>query len=223
MPGEEVSQAKQQLKLIIDAYLKAEDVERVLAACDFADLAHSGITRKSGEPYVLHPIAVCCILAHMRLDAETLMAALLHDVIEDTEYTKDDVAERFGRTVSDLVDGVTKLTHSSDKQFNKAASFRKILQATLQDPRVIIIKLADRYHNMTTLDALRPDKRARIAQETLDIFVPMARIVGMNEMADNLELLCYQNLDLDMYNNVQTALLESKPKRCEYQTQWEKH
>jgi guanosine-3',5'-bis(diphosphate) 3'-pyrophosphohydrolase len=86
---------------------KAEDVERVLAACDFADLAHSGITRKSGEPYVLHPIAVCCILAHMRLDAETLMAALLHDVIEDTEYTKDDVAERFGRTVSDLVDGVT--------------------------------------------------------------------------------------------------------------------
>ncbi|MBK0064790.1 MULTISPECIES: RelA/SpoT family protein [unclassified Acinetobacter] len=223
MPGEEVSQAKRQLKLIIDAYLKVEDVERVLAACDFADLAHTGITRKSGEPYVLHPIAVCCILAHMRLDAETLMAALLHDVIEDTEYTKDDVAERFGRTVSDLVDGVTKLTHSSDKQFNKAASFRKILQATLQDPRVIIIKLADRYHNMTTLDALRPDKRARIAQETLDIFVPMARIVGMNEMADNLELLCYQNLDLDMYNNVQTALLESKPKRCEYQTQWEKH
>ena len=223
MPGEEVSQAKQQLKLIIEAYLNASDVDNVLAACDFADLAHSGITRKSGEPYIVHPIAVSCILAHMRLDADTLMAALLHDVIEDTDYTKEEISERFGKVVADLVDGVTKLTHSSDKQYNKAASFRKILQATLQDPRVIIIKLADRYHNMTTLDALRPDKRARIAQETFDIFVPMARIVGMNEMADNLELLCYQNLDLDMYNNVQEALLETKSKRCEYQSNWERH
>ena len=221
MPGEEVSQAKQQLKVIIDAYLKDSDVQHVLAACDFADLAHSGITRKSGEPYVLHPIAVSCILAHMRLDADTLMAALLHDVIEDTEFSKEEIGQKFGTVVAELVDGVTKLSHSSDKEYNKAASFRKILQATLQDPRVIIIKLADRYHNMTTLDALRPDKRARIAQETFDIFVPMARLVGMNEMADNLEHLCYQNLDLDMFNDVQTALLETKPKRCEYQAVWE--
>ena len=221
MPGAEVSQAKQQLKTIIDAYLSATDVERVLEACDYADMAHDGVTRKSGEPYILHPIAVSCILAHMRLDAETLMAALLHDVIEDTDFTKEDITAKFGRTVAELVDGVTKLSHSSDKEFNKAASFRKILQATLQDPRVIIIKLSDRYHNMTTLDALRPDKRARIAQETFDVFVPMARIVGMNEMADNLEHLCYQNLDLDMYNNVQEALLQTKPKRCEYQAIWE--
>jgi guanosine-3',5'-bis(diphosphate) 3'-pyrophosphohydrolase len=221
MPGPEVSQAKQQLKIIIDAYLSESDVERVLEACDYADVAHDGITRKSGEPYILHPIAVSCILAHMRLDAETLMAALLHDVIEDTEFNKEDIAERFSKTVAELVDGVTKLSHSSDKEYNKAASFRKILQATLQDPRVIIIKLADRYHNMTTLGALRPDKRARIAQETFEIFVPMARLVGMNEMADNLEHLCYQNLDLDMYNNVQDALLKTKPKRCEYQTKWE--
>ena len=221
MPGPQVSQAKLQLKSIIDAYLNTSDVERVLVACDYADLAHDGITRKSGEPYILHPIAVSCILAHMRLDAETLMAALLHDVIEDTEFSKDDITEKFGKTVAELVDGVTKLSHSSDKEYNKAASFRKILQATLQDPRVIIIKLADRYHNMTTLEALRPDKRARIAQETFEIFVPMARIVGMNEMADNLEHLCYQNLDLDMYNDVQSALLETKPKRCEYQSKWE--
>ena len=221
MPGAEVNQAKQQLKTIIDAYLSERDVERVLEACDYADMAHDGVTRKSGEPYILHPIAVSCILAHMRLDAETLMAALLHDVIEDTEFTKDDITSKFSRTVAELVDGVTKLSHSSDKEFNKAASFRKILQATLQDPRVIIIKLSDRYHNMTTLDALRPDKRARIAQETFDVFVPMARIVGMNEMADNLEHLCYQNLDLDMYNNVQEALLHTKPKRCEYQAIWE--
>ncbi|MGX5699167.1 RelA/SpoT family protein [Acinetobacter kookii] len=223
MPGPQVSQAKQQLKIIIDAYLSASDVERVLEACDYADIAHDGITRKSGEPYILHPIAVSSILAHMRLDAETLMAALLHDVIEDTDFNKEDITEKFGRTVAELVDGVTKLSHSSDKEYNKAASFRKILQATLQDPRVIIIKLADRYHNMTTLGSLRPDKRARIAQETFDIFVPMARIVGMNEMADNLEHLCYQNLDLDMFNNVQDALLQTKPKRCEYQSIWEKN
>jgi len=195
----------------------------VLAACDFGDLAHTGITRKSGEPYILHPIAVSCILANMRLDAETLMAALLHDVIEDTQYTKEDITEKFGLTVAELVDGVTKLSQSSDKEYNKAASFRKILQATLQDPRVIIIKLADRYHNMTTLGALRPDKRARIAQETFDIFVPMARLVGMNEMADNLENLCYQNLDLDMFDNVQNALLQTKPERCKYQSIWEQN
>lgn len=223
MPGPQVSQAKQQLEIIIDAYLSESDVERVLAACDYADMAHDGIVRKSGEPYILHPIAVSCILAHMRLDPETLMAALLHDVIEDTDFNKDDITETFGFTVAELVDGVTKLSHSSDKEYNKAASFRKILQATLQDPRVIIVKLADRYHNMTTLDALRSDKRARIARETFEIFVPMARIVGMNEMADNLEHLCYQNLDLDMYNNVQTALQETKPKRCEYQAKWEKN
>jgi guanosine-3',5'-bis(diphosphate) 3'-pyrophosphohydrolase len=223
MPGEEVSQAKQQLKLIIDPYLSVSEVEKVLAACDFADLAHTGITRKSGEPYILHPIAVSCILANMRLDAETLMAALLHDVIEDTQYTKEDITEKFGLTVAELVDGVTKLSQSSDKEYNKAASFRKILQATLQDPRVIIIKLADRYHNMTTLGALRPDKRARIAQETLDIFVPMARLVGMNEMGDNLENLCYQNLDLDMFDNVQNALRLTKPERCKYQSIWEQN
>ena len=221
MPGSVVSQAKQQLKMIIDAYLLESEVFRVLEACDYADAAHDGVTRKSGEPYILHPIAVSCILAHMRLDPETLMAALLHDVIEDTEFNKDDISLKFGKTVAELVDGVTKLSQSSDKEFNKAASFRKILQATLQDPRVIIIKLADRYHNMTTLDALRPDKRARIAKETFEIFVPMARLVGMNEMADNLEHLCYQNLDLDMYNNIQDALLQTKPKRCEYQTKWE--
>ena len=223
MPGPQVSQARQQLKIIIDAYLSVSEVERVLLACDYADIAHDGVTRKSGEPYILHPIAVSSILSHMRLDAETLMAALLHDVIEDTEFNKDDISKNFGHTVAELVDGVTKLSHSSDKEYNKAASFRKILQATLQDPRVIIIKLADRYHNMTTLGSLRPDKRRRIAQETFDIFVPMARIVGMNEMADNLEHLCYQNLDLDMYNNIQEALLQTKPKRCDYQSLWEKN
>ena len=111
MSGDVISKAKQQLKIMIDAYLKSEDVERVLVACDYANLAHSGVTRKSGEPYILHPISVSCILAHMRLDPETLMAALLHDVIEDTDFNKDDITEKFGRTVAELVDGVTKLSH----------------------------------------------------------------------------------------------------------------
>ena len=203
--------------------IKPGDKGLVRTAFEMSVDAHKTMRRKSGEPYILHPIAVSSILSHMRLDAETLMAALLHDVIEDTEFNKDDISKNFGHTVAELVDGVTKLSHSSDKEYNKAASFRKILQATLQDPRVIIIKLADRYHNMTTLGSLRPDKRRRIAQETFDIFVPMARIVGMNEMADNLEHLCYQNLDLDMYNNIQEALLQTKPKRCDYQSLWEKN
>lgn len=223
MPGDAVSHAKQQLKTIIEPYLGSDDVSDVMDASNFADQAHAGVTRKSGEPYILHPIAVACLLAHMRLDADTLMAALLHDVIEDTPVSKQEIADRYNSTVAHLVDGVTKLTSSSDKQFNKAASFRKFLQATLQDPRVIIIKLSDRYHNMTTLEALRPDKRKRIAQETFDIYVPMARLVGMNEMADWLENLCYQNLDLDMYADIQAALQKTEIQRNEHQDSWKQH
>jgi guanosine-3',5'-bis(diphosphate) 3'-pyrophosphohydrolase len=223
MPGDAVGHAKQQLRTMIEPYLSTQQVDLVMDASDFADEAHKGVTRKSGEPYILHPIAVACMLARMRMDADTLIAALLHDVIEDTHISKLEVSQRFNPTIADLVDGVTKLTSSSDKQFNKAASFRKFLQATLQDPRVIIIKLSDRYHNMTTLEALRPDKRKRIAQETFDIYVPMARLVGMNEMADWLENLCYQNLDLDLYASVQQALQETKQRRYEYQLIWEEH
>ena len=221
MPVDTISQAKAQLKQVVETYLPAERVSMVMLASDFADMAHEGVTRKSGEPYILHPIAVSALLAQMHLDADTLMAALLHDVIEDTPISKDEIREKFGKAVAEMVDGVTKMTASSDKKYNKAASFRKILQATLQDPRVIVIKLADRYHNMTTLESLRPDKRARIAQETYDIFVPMARLVGMNDLADKLELLCYQNLDLDMFERVNNALIDTKTKRCEYQAIWE--
>lgn len=223
MPGDAVSHAKQQLKTIVEPYLPHNLVHQVMDASDFADAAHAGVTRKSGEPYILHPIAVACLLGHMRLDSDTIMAALLHDVIEDTPISKEQITERYNATVAHLVDGVTKLTSSSDKHYNKAASFRKFLQATLQDPRVIIIKLADRYHNMTTLEALRPDKRNRIAQETFDIYVPMARLVGMNEMADWLEHLCYQNLDLDMYASVQQTLAQNQTEREQYQNRWQQH
>lgn len=213
MPREAVALAKRDLADTLRSYLAETDVQRVLMACDFADTAHGGVARKSGEPYVLHPIAVTDILGHMRLDADSLMAALLHDVIEDTEYTKQQVSDLFGVTVADLVDGVTKLTISNDKQTNKAASFRKILTATLHDPRVIVIKLADRLHNMSTLEALNAEKRARIAQETIDIFVPMARLVGMNDIADQLEKLCFENLEPEMFSRLSDALADSAEQR----------
>ncbi|MEY4516099.1 MAG: hypothetical protein RL180_445, partial [Pseudomonadota bacterium] len=213
MPSQAVQHAKQQLADILEEYLDNDDVLQVLLACDFADAAHGGVLRKSGEPYILHPIAVSGILGHMRLDADSLMAALLHDVIEDTDIGEDEIAGRFGQKVAELVDGVTKMTISKDKQINKAASFRKILTATLHDPRVIVIKLADRLHNMSTLEALAPEKRERIARETIDIFVPMARLVGMNDIADQLEKLCLENLEPLLYDCLTTALHDSTEQR----------
>lgn len=213
MSGDAVERAQQQLAHTLRSYLPESNIQQVLRACQFADTAHGGVVRKSGEPYILHPIAVSEILGKMRLDADSLMAALLHDVIEDTEISKEEISQLFGATVADLVDGVTKLTVSKDKQANKAASFRKILTATLHDPRVIVIKLADRLHNMSTLEALNEEKRNRIAQETIDIFVPMARLVGMNDIADQLERLCLQNLDPALYQCLQTALADAAPTR----------
>lgn len=220
MSGDGTRQAKQQLTGILECYLPADCVQQVAAACNFAEQAHEGIFRKSGEPYIIHPIEVACILGQMHLDADSLMAALLHDVIEDTDISKEQLATAFSDTVAELVDGVTKLTISKDKQDNKAASFRKILLATLHDPRVIIIKLADRLHNMSTLGALSAEKRERIARETYDIFVPMARLVGMNDIADRLELLCYENLDPTMYERVKSALNNTRAQRETYQKIW---
>ncbi|XID75183.1 RelA/SpoT family protein [Alkanindiges sp. WGS2144] len=220
MQGDVIRHAQQQLANILEIYLSTEQIQQVLAACNFANHAHNGVIRKSGEPYILHPIAVACILGNMRLDADSLMAALLHDVIEDTDISKDEICCQFGITVAELVDGVTKLTISKDKQDNKAASFRKILLATLHDPRVIIIKLADRLHNMSTLEALRPEKRQRVAKETFDIFLPMARLVGMNDIADQLELLCYENLDPALFTRIQAALQSTRTQRSTYQKIW---
>lgn len=220
MQGDVIRHAQQQLNDILAHYLSADQIQQILAACNFANDAHNGVIRKSGEPYILHPIAVACILGQMHLDADSIMAALLHDVIEDTEINKSEIANIFGEKVAELVDGVTKLTISQDKQDNKAASFRKILLATLHDPRVIIIKLADRLHNMSTLEALRPEKRQRIAQETYDIFLPMARLVGMNDIADQLELLCYENLDNTLFKRIQTALKSTRTQRSTYQKIW---
>lgn len=190
-------------------YLTESEVQDVIRACQFGDKAHIKDKRKSGEPYITHPIAVAEILAGFRLDRDTIIAAILHDTVEDTNVTLEQLSQTFGDVVAKLVDGVTKLKSSShDKQQNKSATFYKIVTATLNDPRVLIIKLADRLHNMSTLDAVRPEKQKATAQETLDFYVPFARLMGLNNIADYIEILCYRNLDPVMYGKLSDKLLQ---------------
>ena len=161
---------------IIGSYLDKKDVERVREAYRFADQAHLGQFRASGSPYISHPIAVTEICAGWKLDVNALSAALLHDVMEDQGVTKTELAEKFGPEVAELVDGLSKLDRLdfATKAEQQAESFRKMLLAMARDVRVILIKLADRLHNMRTLDAVNPEKRRRIARETLDIYAPIA-------------------------------------------------
>ena len=190
-------------------YLTTDERADILDACHFGDVAHIKDKRKSGEPYITHPIAVAEILAGFRLDRDTIIAAILHDTVEDTEVTHEQITERYGDTVAQLVDGVTKLKSSKhDKLQNKAATFHKILTATLDDPRVLIIKLADRLHNMSTLDAVRPEKQRATARETLDFYIPFARLMGLNDIADYIEVLCYRNLDHAMYTKLSDKILQ---------------
>ncbi|MFQ6371986.1 bifunctional GTP diphosphokinase/guanosine-3',5'-bis pyrophosphate 3'-pyrophosphohydrolase [Shewanella sp. YIC-542] len=176
------------------AYLEPEQVELLKQAYQVARDAHEGQMRTSGEPYITHPVAVAHILADMRLDHETLMAALLHDTIEDTHVTHQDLAERFSESVAELVEGVSKLDKIKfrDKKEAQAENFRKMMMAMTQDIRVILIKLADRTHNMRTLGALRPDKRRRIARETLEIYAPIANRLGIHNIKTELEDLGFQ-------------------------------
>ncbi len=191
------------------SYLSASERADVLRACHFGDMAHIKDKRKSGEPYITHPISVAEILAGFRLDRDTIIAAILHDTVEDTEVTDELVAQEFGETVARLVDGVTKLKSSGmNKQQSKAATFHKILAATIIDPRVLIIKLSDRLHNMSTLDAVREEKQRSTAKETLDFYIPFARIMGLNDIADYIELLCYRNLNPVMYTKFTDKLLQ---------------
>ncbi|WII94854.1 HD domain-containing protein [Moraxella haemolytica] len=191
------------------SYLEQQEHEDILRACHFGDVAHIKDKRKSGEPYITHPIAVAEILAGFRLNKDTIISAILHDTVEDTEVTKEMLTTEFGETVARLVDGVTKLRSSSmNKQQSQAATFHKILTATLTDPRVLIIKLSDRLHNMSTLDAVSPEKQKRTANETLDFYIPFARIMGLNDIADYIELLCYRNLNPEMYNKFTDKLLQ---------------
>ncbi len=203
-----VTDARRNL-LRMASYLSINDKALLMHACTFGDVAHIKDKRKSGEPYITHPIAVAEILAGFRLDTDTLIAAILHDTVEDTSVTFSDVATQFGETVANLVDGVTKLKSSAmSKQESQAATFHKIITATIADPRVLIIKLSDRLHNMSTLDAVGQDKQQRTAKETLSFYVPFARVLGLNDIADYIELLCYRNLNAVMYTKFSDKLLQ---------------
>ncbi|MFN7572039.1 MAG: RelA/SpoT family protein [Betaproteobacteria bacterium] len=173
-----------ELTELLRKYLPAADVQRIKAAFRFSDQAHLGQFRKSGEPYITHPIAVAKILAEWKLDAAAIQAALLHDVLEDSGATKAELTERFGATVAELVDGVSKLDRLAFDSFEQAQaeSFRKMLLAMARDVRVILIKLADRLHNVRTLDAMAPAKRRRIGRETLEVYAPIAYRLGLNAL-----------------------------------------
>jgi GTP pyrophosphokinase/guanosine-3',5'-bis(diphosphate) 3'-pyrophosphohydrolase len=177
-------------------YLDAADIKRVRDAYRFADEAHLGQFRASGEPYITHPIAVAGLCADWRLDAQAIMAALMHDAMEDCGITKTQLIERFGAPTADLVDGLTKLDklQFSTREESQAESFRKMLLAMARDVRVILIKLADRLHNMRTMQAVAPAKRMRIAGETLDIYAPIAHRLGLNQTYRELQELSFQHL-----------------------------
>ncbi len=185
-----------QLTLLLKEYFTQADIEQVWAAYHYAAFAHQGQTRRTGEPYITHPVAVACILAKLHMDLPTLLAALLHDVVEDTGVAITEISEQFGKQVADLVEGLTKL----DKiEFQSAAAaqaenFRKMLLAMSQDVRVILVKLADRLHNMQTLDAMKPEKQKTIARETLEIYAPIANRLGLNLIYQELEDLSFKFL-----------------------------
>ena len=181
---------------VMSKYLDPHQMDRVFQAYQFSAKAHEGQQRISGEPYIHHPLEVAGILGEMHMDHQTLMAAILHDVIEDTPTAKDDIRKKFGKTVADLVDGVSKLTQIKFDTVEEAQAqnFRKMLMAMSNDIRVILVKLADRLHNMRTLGSLRREKRVRIARETLEIYVPIAQRLGLNNIRLELEELGFSTM-----------------------------
>ena len=189
-------------------YLKPEDITQLQSAYTFSKAAHEGQYRKSGEPYISHPLAVADILAQWHMDPQALTAALLHDVTEDTAVTKNEISLNFGKPVAELVDGVSKLDRIEFETQEKAQAenFRKMLLAMARDVRVILIKLADRLHNMRTLDAVEPVKRRRIARETLEIYAPIANRLGLNSIYQELEDLSFKHLYPDRFRVLAKAV-----------------
>lgn len=196
-------------------YLSESDVSRIQAAFRYADDAHLGQFRKSGEPYITHPLAVATILAEWHLDAATICAGLMHDVLEDTGVAKIEMAEQFGIEVTEIVDGVSKLDklRFSSDEIAQAESFRKMLLAMSRDVRVILVKLADRLHNLRTLGVMRPEKRRRIATETLEIYVPIAHRLGLNTVFRELQELSFFNQHPLRYEVLRKNLIASRGKR----------
>ncbi|MFM2486787.1 bifunctional GTP diphosphokinase/guanosine-3',5'-bis pyrophosphate 3'-pyrophosphohydrolase [Celerinatantimonas yamalensis] len=205
------------LKEVTSQYLDNEQVELLKQAYIVARNAHEGQFRSSGEPYITHPLAVARILAEMRMDYETIAAALLHDVIEDTDVSYETLATQFGKDIADLVEGVSKLDKLKfrDKKEAQAENFRKMMMAMVQDIRVILIKLTDRTHNMRTLGALRPDKRRRIARETLEIYSPIANRLGINAVKNELEELGFEALYPMRYRVLKGAVKNARGNRKE--------
>ena len=206
------------LKEMTAGYLSADDRDKLDRVFAFSNAAHVGQCRKSGEPFIAHPVEVAIILADLRMDAETLCAALLHDTVEDTKVTAEGVAREFGDQVAQLVEGVTKITRIevetlSDKQ---AQTIRKMFVAMNKDIRVIVIKLADRLHNMRTLGALREDRRIFKARETLEIYAPIAHRLGINSIKWELEDLSFFYLEPNKYKQVSRMVTESRAERERY-------
>jgi len=184
------------LTKLVSSYLDPHQIERIFQAYQFSAKAHEGQQRMSGEPYIHHPLEVAHILGEMHMDHQTLMAAILHDVIEDTPTAKEEIRKKFGKNVAELVDGVSKLTQVKFDTVEEAQAqnFRKMLMAMSHDIRVILVKLADRLHNMRTLRSLRHEKRMRIARETLEIYVPIAQRLGLNNIRLELEELGFSTM-----------------------------
>ena len=199
------------------AYLSPEDCERLKAAYRFSDEAHLGQFRQSGEPYVSHPLAVAEICTQWRLDVQALMAALLHDTVEDTSATSQEITERFGSEVAELVDGLSKLeaVEFRNREEAQAENFRKMLLAMARDVRVILIKIADRLHNMRTLGCVSAEKKRRVAKETIDIYAPIAHRLGLNTVFRELEDLSFSGLYPLRYATLSKALLAARGNRRE--------
>jgi guanosine-3',5'-bis(diphosphate) 3'-pyrophosphohydrolase len=199
------------------SYLSPEQLARVREAYFTGERAHAGQTRKSGEPYITHPVAVATILADLGMDTETILAAILHDTLEDTPLPRGEIEEKFGAIVTELVDGVTKLDKVKfrNQQDAAAESFRKMLLAMARDLRVILIKLADRLHNRRTLGAMTPASRRRIARETLDIYAPIAQRLGMNKFRSELQDLGFRALYPDRYRIISERIKSALGNRRE--------
>ena len=197
------------------SYLSKADLKLVREAYKFADEAHLGQFRASGLPYITHPIAVAGLVADWRLDAQAIIAALMHDTIEDRGVTKTELIEKFGAPTADLVDGLTKLDklHFSTREESQAESFRKMLLAMARDVRVILVKLADRLHNMRTMSAMAPDKRMRIARETLEIYAPIAHRLGLNQTYRELQELSFQHVHPWRHGALNKALARARGNR----------
>jgi guanosine-3',5'-bis(diphosphate) 3'-pyrophosphohydrolase len=214
LPGASMRRDRGLKRLIetLESYMPEDQIELPLKAYEYGALAHDGQTRLSGEPYISHPVAVAQTLAEMHLDPQAIAAAILHDVIEDTELSTSDLEQAFGVDVAALVDGVSKLDqmHFDSRAEAQSESFRKMMLAMIEDIRVILVKLADRLHNMETLDAMPRDKQGRIARETLEIYAPIANRLGINHMKIALEDLGFRYLHPYRYAVLERALKRSK-------------